>query len=74
MSNPTAKPKRRYKRYSSEFKREALLRDRGDPDLTLSLHVLLVRARMKPLVLKLPKDGLNGFGLRRLLSPELRPA
>ena len=26
MSSPTAKPKRRYKRYSSEFKREALLR------------------------------------------------
>jgi transposase-like protein len=26
MSNSTPKPKRRYKRYSSEFKREALLR------------------------------------------------
>ncbi len=26
MSNPKPKPKRRYKRYSSEFKREALLR------------------------------------------------
>jgi len=26
MSNPGPKPKRRYKRYSSEFKREALLR------------------------------------------------
>ena len=26
MTNPQPKPKRRYKRYSSEFKREALLR------------------------------------------------
>ena len=26
MTNPSPKPKRRYKRYSSEFKREALLR------------------------------------------------
>jgi len=26
MNNPRPKPKRRYKRYSSEFKREALLR------------------------------------------------
>ena len=26
MTNPKPKPKRRYKRYSSEFKREALLR------------------------------------------------
>jgi transposase-like protein len=26
MSNPTPTPKRRYKRYSSEFKRKALVR------------------------------------------------
>jgi hypothetical protein len=32
MSNPKPKPKRRYKRYSSEFKREALLRASDELD------------------------------------------
>lgn len=70
MSDPTAKPKRRYKRYSSEFKRAALLRssEEGMTDKAVCDELGISTRQFKrwrdELAL-LGKDAFPGSGLTR---------
>ena len=70
MSNPQPKPKRRYKRYSSEFKREALLRasEEGMTDRAVCDELESSTRQFKrwrdELVL-LGKDAFPGSGISR---------